>query len=568
MPTHDGNSVGKQFIFGEFALYANGVLLHKQQRINIPPKEFRVLTTLLASAGKLITKDHLLATVWPNEDASEESLTRCIYALRRLFLETKENRYIDTIYGKGYRFCRPVAAITVNASPKLEKCKIAILPFAMDSSLDHVSLHDSLIQCLSRYASFGLFTLPAALTRHCKSTADLVAIIEHFSPDYYLAGQLITSRARRILRIELIRTKDHSLLHRENIEWNGEHDVTKLQYRLITFLPQHAPNLCWNSHESTMLGSFDIAIAYLQGKHELLAYTPASLKRALSIFRTSTLRHPEHVMSWCALAETYLALATLDLFPSELALREAHLAINKALLYEPDHPLALALLAVSSVQTEPLLTDALLRQVSLLSPETPAVHYYRAWHFLTTNRYSEALDAINLCLQYDPSYLAAGVLKILIKFFSGFLDDAIMIAKQQLQQYAEGHAVVQSILAILLNEAGQTQAAQDLTEIAWHEGKNGGIIAINHCYIIAQHNEKKARKMLHTLLDKNNGHLARATLLPLVLLLDGIDAAKQLYQNLLDKNDGNLAFMLCDPRLKILRIVIGKQIPVCQRISA
>lgn len=568
MPTHDGNSVGKQFIFGEFALYANGVLLHKQQRINIPPKEFRVLTTLLASAGKLITKNHLLATVWPNEDASEESLTRCIYALRRLFLETKENRYIDTIYGKGYRFCRPVAAITVNASPKLEKCKIAILPFAMDSSLDDVSLHDSLIQCLSRYASFGLVTLPAALTRHCKSTADLLALIKHFSPDYYLAGQLITSRARRILRIELIRTKDHTLLHRENIEWNGEHDVTKLQHRLITFLPQHAPNLRWNNHESTMLGSFDIAISYLQGKHELLAYTPASLKLALSIFRTCTLRHPEHVMSWCALAETYLALATLDLLPSELALHEAHVAINKALLYEPDHPLALALLAVSSAQTEPLLTDALLRQVSLLSPETPAVHYYRAWHFLTTNRYSEALDAINLCLQYDPSYLAAGVLKILIKFFSGFLDDAMMIAKQQLQQYAEGHAVVQSILAILLNEAGQTQAAQDLTAIAWHEGKNGGIIAINHCYIIAQHNEKKARKMLHTLLDKNNGHLARATLLPLVLLLDGIDAAKQLYQNLLDKNDSNLPFMLCDPRLKILRIVIGKQTPVCQRISA
>lgn len=568
MPTHDGNSVGKQFIFGEFALHTNGVLLHKQQRINIPPKEFRVLTTLLASAGKLITKDHLLATVWPNEDASEESLTRCIYALRRLFLETKENRYIDTIYGKGYRFCRPVAAITVT-SPKLEKCKLAILPFAMDSNSDGLSLHDSLIQCLSRYASYGLVTLPAALTRHCKSTSDLLALIENFSPDYYLAGQLITSRARRILRIELVRTKDHTLLHRENIEWNGEYDVTKLQYRLVTFLPQHAPNLRWNSHESMILGSFDIAIAYLQGKHELLAYTPTSLKLALSIFRTCTLRNPEHVMSWCALAETYLALATLDLFSPELAVHEALLAVNKALLYEPDHPLALALLAVSSVQTEPLLADALLRQVSLLSPETPAIHYYHAWHFLTTSRYNEALDAINLCLEYDPSYLAASILKILIKFFSGLINEAITIAKQQLQQYAEGHAVVQSILAILLNEAGQTQAAQDLTEIAWREGENNGIIAANHCYITAQHNEKKARKMLHTLLDKNNGYLARATLLPLVLQLDGIDAAKQLYQNLLDKNDFNLPLILCDPRLKILRIVIGKQTPVCQqRISA
>ncbi|WP_320410101.1 winged helix-turn-helix domain-containing protein [Candidatus Williamhamiltonella defendens] len=39
---------------------------------------------------------------------SEESLTRCIYVLRHLLHENKNNRYIDTVYRKGYRFIQPV----------------------------------------------------------------------------------------------------------------------------------------------------------------------------------------------------------------------------------------------------------------------------------------------------------------------------------------------------------------------------------------------------------------------------------------------------------------------------
>ncbi|WP_274517321.1 winged helix-turn-helix domain-containing protein, partial [Chromobacterium haemolyticum] len=147
--------MNRQFVFGDFVLHFDGMLLHREQQISIPPKELAVLTTLLEAAGELVSKDALLDRVWPDGEVNEESLTRCIYALRRILLETKDCRYIDTVYGKGYRFSRPVAMVS-KPTPLAAQCSVAVLPFRTHPQLDAVSLHNALVQCLSRYSPFGL----------------------------------------------------------------------------------------------------------------------------------------------------------------------------------------------------------------------------------------------------------------------------------------------------------------------------------------------------------------------------------------------------------------------------
>ncbi|WP_248796971.1 winged helix-turn-helix domain-containing protein [Pseudomonas sp. MWU13-2105] len=83
--------------------------MRRGRGIHLPPKELQVLRLLLGSAGRLVTKDCLLDSVWPGMDAAEESLTRCIYVLRKLLEEGKG--YIATVYGKGYRFTVPVVPL-------------------------------------------------------------------------------------------------------------------------------------------------------------------------------------------------------------------------------------------------------------------------------------------------------------------------------------------------------------------------------------------------------------------------------------------------------------------------
>ncbi|WLH50572.1 winged helix-turn-helix domain-containing protein [Pseudomonas tolaasii] len=88
--------------FAGWTLQGDGRLTGEGVDIQLPPKEWRVLRLLLASEGALMTKDRLLEMAWPHGDVAEESLTRCIYALRKHLKADKG--FIKTIYGRGYRF--------------------------------------------------------------------------------------------------------------------------------------------------------------------------------------------------------------------------------------------------------------------------------------------------------------------------------------------------------------------------------------------------------------------------------------------------------------------------------
>ena len=104
--------IGKVYLFDDFSLDANGILKQADRQISLPPKEVAVLRTLLEASGEIVTKDKLLSLVWPHQDVSEESLTRCIYAIRRVLREKKSDRIVETVYGTGYRIRRSVAIVS------------------------------------------------------------------------------------------------------------------------------------------------------------------------------------------------------------------------------------------------------------------------------------------------------------------------------------------------------------------------------------------------------------------------------------------------------------------------
>jgi Tol biopolymer transport system component/DNA-binding winged helix-turn-helix (wHTH) protein len=90
---------------GEFVLLKSG------KPLTVEPKAFRVLLFLLHNPQKLISKEELLNSVWPDVEVTEGSLTRCIWLLRRVLGDDiNEPRYIATVATVGYRFVCPVEA--------------------------------------------------------------------------------------------------------------------------------------------------------------------------------------------------------------------------------------------------------------------------------------------------------------------------------------------------------------------------------------------------------------------------------------------------------------------------
>jgi len=86
---------------------------------NVPMghKAFAVLARLVSQPNQLVTKDDLLASVWPDTAVSEAVLTTAMREIRAAVGDTPRTpRVVQTVYGRGYRFIAPVIETSVRAS--------------------------------------------------------------------------------------------------------------------------------------------------------------------------------------------------------------------------------------------------------------------------------------------------------------------------------------------------------------------------------------------------------------------------------------------------------------------
>jgi len=78
-------------------------------RINLRPKTFEVLRLLVENAGRVITRQEVLNTVWPDVAVTDESLTVCVSEIRRA-LGDKNQQIVKTVARRGYLFDVPTSA--------------------------------------------------------------------------------------------------------------------------------------------------------------------------------------------------------------------------------------------------------------------------------------------------------------------------------------------------------------------------------------------------------------------------------------------------------------------------
>ncbi|MEB0140404.1 MULTISPECIES: winged helix-turn-helix domain-containing protein [unclassified Undibacterium] len=435
----------RQFVIGDFVL-DNSILMHNGVPIPLPPKELAVLICLLESGGEIVPKDTLLERAWGNAIVSEESLTRCIYVLRRMFLERTGQHYIQNVYGQGYRLLHTVNVIYDTQRP-IDLCTLAVLPFRFDGwDIDTQEIHDSTIQCLCHFRPFGLSVMPASLTRNCRVASEIISMIKDMEPDFYVTGFPVIVQGIRVLRLELVNARDHAILHRENFDVTLNNWQINLQHRLTTVLPLCIPELSWGNGVPQQI-PLPTTLAFLNGKRELRQFTPTSLKQALSQFHACLAIEPLHAQSWCALAETCLALVSFGLCNDDAVLRQACRATDKALSIEPNNPLALALMAyLNSVLGNGERSETLILKAISLAPTMPELHYYHARHLFLAQRMPEAAAAVKTSLSFDPANISAILLSVWIHFTCSNITQAITEAEQNLTLYAHDNPILQDML--------------------------------------------------------------------------------------------------------------------------
>lgn len=92
--------------FGPYRLIPEErLLLRDGQRITVAPKVFETLVLLVKNSGRLIEKDQLISTLWPDTFVEEATLARNISDLRKVLGESaSDQNFIETVPKRGYRF--------------------------------------------------------------------------------------------------------------------------------------------------------------------------------------------------------------------------------------------------------------------------------------------------------------------------------------------------------------------------------------------------------------------------------------------------------------------------------
>src|SRR6266576_1582057 len=166
------------FKFGPFILNPMERLLTRHdEAVPLNQKAFETLLVLVQNRGRVLEKEELLKTIWPDTFIEEGTLAQNIYTLRKALGLTEDGRqYIDTVPRRGYRFAGNVQeqandntlepgefqgvgrlisqALQFITKDRKAQHSLAILPLVnmtSDSSIDYLcdGITDNIIKSLS-----------------------------------------------------------------------------------------------------------------------------------------------------------------------------------------------------------------------------------------------------------------------------------------------------------------------------------------------------------------------------------------------------------------------------------
>ena len=131
------------FQFEDFRLDRRGGLFRCNgadtfEPVAIGSRALDILGMLIERAGEVVSKDEIIAAVWPGTVVEDSNLTVQISALRRVLDRGRSNgSCIQTVSGRGYRFVAPIrvsepaAKVAPQSTPpqSTPRLSIVVLPF-------------------------------------------------------------------------------------------------------------------------------------------------------------------------------------------------------------------------------------------------------------------------------------------------------------------------------------------------------------------------------------------------------------------------------------------------------
>ena len=195
----------------------------------VEPKVMALLVALSERAGELCTRDELLARIWAGTSASDESLTRIVYLLRKALKHVGESSgMVRTVPRLGYRLDARVRVLDHDALAadlkrrQFEPFSVAVLPVADlsqagDAKLLAAGLTRDLTMLLARTPRFRVTPCSSA-ARHAADELDLVTAGQLLHARFVVTATLVRCGNTVRIRVDLGDAAEDTLLWAEKYD--------------------------------------------------------------------------------------------------------------------------------------------------------------------------------------------------------------------------------------------------------------------------------------------------------------------------------------------------------------
>jgi len=383
----------------------NQCLWRGGERITLTPKAFFLLKYLVDRAGRLVTHQELLESLWPDSFVQPDVLKTHVLDIRNaLGDDAKTPKFIETQPRRGYRF---IATVQNGAAPEPRTASIAVLPFANlgnDREKDYFGdgLAEDIINELTKIPGLRVIARTSAFAFKGR-VQDIRRIAEVLGVANVLEGSFRNSGDHVRVTAQLIAASDGSHI------WSGRYD--KDLSDVLTIQDEIAQAIA-TALETQLRGpgerrpaSAEAYQAYMEGRYYVQHVTAPSIARALECYQRAIHLDPGYALPHSGLAlQAYYQMLYLATRPRELA-PAALSSLGRALQLDSGSAQSHVVRGVFSAfyefnwdEAEEHFTKAL-----EMDPASPMVRMGRAlWFLLPTQRLEQALDEVKRSVGWDP----------------------------------------------------------------------------------------------------------------------------------------------------------------------
>ena len=444
--------------FGPFVLdVADRSLKRDGVPIPLTPKTFDLLVALVDNAGRLVEKDVLLRTVWPDVAVEEGNLTKGVFTLRQVFETERGKGYIETVPKLGYRFTAPVSVAQeqpaspvslVPAQAAAPENSIAVMPFTdMSAARDHEyfceGMSEEIINALGRVPNVRVASYTSSLRFRGKAI-DTQTIGRELNVKWLLEGSVRKSGEMIRIAVQLVRVDEGFSA------WSGRFDrklddVFSVQDDIAGMIAQTLTHRVAGSAAplvTSKTSNTEAYSLYLEGRYLWNKRPGDVVWQAIDRFERAISIDPSFAPAHAALASVYGTLGAWEfgVLPPAEALAKAKAAAQRALELDPQLAAGHTAIGYTSLHFDwnpdkacrefdqaialnPVWVDAhhwyshalcaagrfdeslnACRQIVQLDPVNPLMHAHVAWHHYMARDYAEALAQAEKVVRMEPGF--------------------------------------------------------------------------------------------------------------------------------------------------------------------